>query len=62
MSRYPYFDYFKEILEDIMDAVSSPLQYPIESIINNLIMKVPAPVGMVNMIYNKQNGKQLILR
>lgn len=54
ISRYPFYDYFSEILEDLYRASRHHVFNVLESYINKLVLETPAPPrGLVQVRYNK---------
>lgn len=43
LSRYPFFDYFSEIIEDLYAASKNHMINIMEAYINKLVLECPAP-------------------
>lgn len=64
MSRYPFYDYFSQIIEDIYEASRHHMVNILEGYINKLVLECPAPPrGLVKVKLEKysQPGKFLEL-
>ena len=64
MSRYPFYDYFSEILDDLYTAAKHHLINTVEAYINKLVLECPAPPrGLAKVKYEKYSrpGKYLEL-